>query len=299
MPIVPFNELVSHAERNSYAIGYFESWNLESLLAAADAAEKKRSPVILGFSGISLPHPDRIVHDNLSTYATFGTDVCSNLSVPACLIFNESADMEWLFQAVDLNFGMVMFTDERLSLPEQTAKVRELAVKAHPKGIAVEGELTPLKGAGGEAVENSERGLLTDVKQAYRFAEDTGIDALAVDIGQVHVHGRVKLSLDIDHLRKLKAAVDLPLVLHGASSVSSESISEAVKAGISKINVGSILKRTFFNACREASQTVPEGFNPYNIIGSGLREDVLVHGRLAMQRVVEDLMDLFSSSGKA
>ena len=76
MPLVPFHQLMAAAETGNYAVGYFESWNLESLLAAADAAEEARSPVILGFSGISLTHPNRIVNDPLSVYAAMGLDVC-------------------------------------------------------------------------------------------------------------------------------------------------------------------------------------------------------------------------------
>lgn len=78
------------AKRGRYAVDYFESWNLESLLAVADAAEQMRSPVILGFSGIYVPHPDRRVHDRLEPDAAMGLEVCKSLSVPACFLFNET-----------------------------------------------------------------------------------------------------------------------------------------------------------------------------------------------------------------
>ena len=82
MPLVPFRELMQDAERGNYAVGYFEGWNLESLLAVADAAEATRSPVILGFSGIYLPHPERRVADPLAVYAAMGTEVGRYLTVP-------------------------------------------------------------------------------------------------------------------------------------------------------------------------------------------------------------------------
>ena len=88
-----FDELMADAEAGGYAVGYFESWNLESLLAVADAAEEAHSPVILGFSGICLTHPRRIVNDPLSVYAAMGLEVCRKLSVPACLLFNESPQL--------------------------------------------------------------------------------------------------------------------------------------------------------------------------------------------------------------
>lgn len=299
MPRVRFNELLEHAGRNRYAVGYFESWNLESLLAVADAAEAKKSPVILGFSGITLPNEKRVVRDSLSTYAAFGKDICARLSVPSCLLFNESAYLSWVLEAIDLEFDAVMFTDDRLTLAEQTENVKTVVQKAHDRGVAVEGELTPLPGAGGEAVLPGEQGPKTGIGEALEFIYKTGVDSFAVDIGQVHRHGRIKLPLDLEHLKLLKERISTPLALHGASSVDGKSIQAAVAAGIAKINVGSNLKRAFFNAMRNACIETGEDFNPYDIIGSGLSVDVLTKGRVAVQSMVEDLMDLFGSTGRA
>src|SRR3954451_7025190 len=96
MSLVSFRELMLGAERGNYAVGYFECWNLESLLAVADAAEAVRSPVILGFSGISLPHPERCVADPLSVCAAMATEVGRRLGVPCCLLFNESPRLDWV-----------------------------------------------------------------------------------------------------------------------------------------------------------------------------------------------------------
>src|SRR5256885_16488020 len=101
MPLVPFGEVMADAQRGGYAVGYFERWNLESLLAVADAAEAARSPVVLGFSGVYLTHPQRIVHEPLSVYAAMGLEVCRKLSVPTCLLFNESPDFDAVLNAVD------------------------------------------------------------------------------------------------------------------------------------------------------------------------------------------------------
>ena len=83
MSLVPFKDLMKEAERGGYAVGYFESWNLESLQAVTDAAEAMRSPVMLGFSGIYLPHPSRQARETLSIYAALGTEACRMLSVPS------------------------------------------------------------------------------------------------------------------------------------------------------------------------------------------------------------------------
>ncbi len=85
MPLVDFDSLMADAEAGGYAVGYFESWDQHSLMAVADAAEAMRSPVIVGFSGIYLPHPRRCVRDPLSLYAQMGLSLGRALSVPACL----------------------------------------------------------------------------------------------------------------------------------------------------------------------------------------------------------------------
>src|SRR5947209_3570474 len=164
-----FAELMTDAERGGYAVGYFESWNLESLLAVADAAEALRSPVILGFSGIYLPHPDRQVRDPLSVYAAMGLDVGSHLSVPCCLLFNESPHLDAVMQAIEFGFQLVMFTDDRLGPGDQTRQVAQVAERAHARGAEVEGELSPLAGvAGGLAGEPDDR-RWTDPAAARRF----------------------------------------------------------------------------------------------------------------------------------
>ena len=114
--LVSFRQLMDDAEAGGYAVGYFEAWNLESLLAVAAAAEAARSPVILGFSGIYLTHPGRLFADPLSVYAAMGLEVCRTLSVPACLLFNESPQFDAVLEAVDRGFNLVMFSDEKLAL---------------------------------------------------------------------------------------------------------------------------------------------------------------------------------------
>ena len=113
MALVSFNALMDAMRRGEYAVGYFEAWNLESLLAVADAAEKLNAPVLLGFSGIYLPretwHPDpeQGMHEPLGVYAAMGLETCRRIAVPACLVFNESPNLDWVYEAIELGFGMV------------------------------------------------------------------------------------------------------------------------------------------------------------------------------------------------
>ena len=299
MSFLSFNELMADAQRGRYAVGYFESWNMESLLAVADAAEAVRSPVILGFSGIYLPDPRRVVADRLGPYAALGLEVCRGLSVPACLLLNESSHMDWLLEAIKLGFQLVMFTDESLHLPRQIAQTRRLVDEAHRQSVAVEGEMTPLAGVQGEVITSAERSHGMDCEQAVAFVQRTGVDALAVDVGQAHFHGRARVRLDFDRLAALEDVVHVPLALHAASSVDRDDLAKAARRGICKINVGSILKQAYFDALRRACMEVGDDYHPYEVIGSGLSDDVLSVGRMALQTTVEDLMRLFGSAGKA
>jgi fructose/tagatose bisphosphate aldolase len=115
----------------------------------------------------------------------------------------------------------------------------------------------------------------------------------------VHLHGRGQVRLDLGRLAALKAAVQVPLVLHGATSVHRADLAEAARLGIRKINVGSVIKRAYLEALRRAAVVAGDAYNPYDVIGSGFASDVLTAGRVAMQAVVEEMMHLFGSAGKA
>jgi fructose-bisphosphate aldolase class II len=300
MPQVTFHDLMMHAEGGQYAVGYFECWNLESLLAVADAAEATRSPVILGVSGIYLPRRDRVVQEPLSLYATMGLEICRQLSVPACLLFNECPDIDWVLEAIQLGFGLVMYTDDCLSFGELTKCVSQVVQSAHQSSVAVEGEFAAVPGVGGELSSLPGNSRPTDPEQARSFVKCTGVDALAVNVGQAHLHGRKKVRLNLSRLADLQASISVPMVLHGASSVGRSDMQEAIRLGIRKINVGSVLKSSFFEAVRTAcGKVVGDDYNPYETLGSGLEADVLAVGRLALQETVEDLMRLFGSAGKA
>jgi ketose-bisphosphate aldolase len=298
MTLASFAELMTDAERGGYAVGYFESWNLESLMAVCDAAEATHSPVLLGFSGLYLSHPARVVRDPLSVYAALGLEAIRGLAVPACLVFNETPDIDWVLEAIALGFGLVMYTDEKLDYAEQVEGVRRVVRAAHEAGVAVEGEAMTLPGVGGELSTLPDNLRLTDPDLARGFVEQTGVDAFAVNVGQAHLHGRRRVRLNFARLVELKQALSVPLVLHGASSVDSGDLKEAIRLGIRKINVGSALKRAYFQAMRRAAAQAGDDYNPYDVIGSGLAGDVLTAGRTALQKTVEEWMMIFKSGRK-
>jgi len=296
MSLVRFKDLMSGAAAGQYAVGYFESWNLESLQAVADAAEAMRSPVLLGFSGIYLHHTERRTAERLAVYAAMGNEMCRQICVPACLLFNESDHFERVMEAVDLKFGIVMYSEEHEQLRE---RVRQVVAHAHASGVAVEAEMMALPGVSGGLSAIPHDLYFTDPGMACDFVAETDIDALAVNVGQAHLHGRKEVSLNLPLLADLKKTVPVTMVLHGATSVRRSDLQAAISLGIRKINVGSVLKRTYFEALRAAALEVGQDYNPYDVVGSGLGKDVLTTARLALQRVTQEFMTLFGSAGKA
>lgn len=267
-------------------------------MAVADAAEATQSPVLMGYNGIYLNHPGRVRREALSVISAMGLATCHQITMPAILIFNESPHLDWVIEAIDQGFGLVMFTDDQLSLREKIFQVRRIVEIAHREGAAVEGEIDSLPGIAGNLIDLPDDARLTKVETALEFVEQTGVDAFAVNIGQMHLHGKQAVHLNLDLLRELNDALNVPLVLHGSTSVLEEDLVEAVKFGIRKINLGSILKQTYFEAMREVCETTGDRYNPYEVIGSGLREDVLMAGRIALQDKVEHYMRLIGSAGK-
>ncbi len=299
MPLVDFQELMQHAEKKEYAVGYFESWNIESLLAAYDAAEKMRSPIILGFSGLFLTHDNRVVKDPLTIYAKLVEEACNQISVPACSIFNESPKLDVVLNSIDMGYKIVMFTDENISFDEQIEKVSMVVEKAHKKGVCVEGELVSLPGIENELKEIPDDLKYTTPESAYSFVTQTGVDALAVNIGQAHMHGKKEIRLNLKALEEIKKKIKIPLVLHGGSYINKNDVENAIKMGIRKINVGSILKKVYFEVLKEATDKLDLKSNPYEIIGSGFSSDINVKARIAVQNIIENFMLQYGSNNKA
>lgn len=288
---------MADAENGGYAVGYFESWNLESLQAVIEAAEELRSPVIVGFSGMHIPDARRSVDERLEIYAAMGLAACKTSSVATAMIFNECPHTEWLEKAVALGFNIVMFADETLTTQQLWRRVRETVVMAGGRA-AVEGEINALPGVAEGLATKPAALSLTGPDEAARFVEQTGVDSLAVSLGQAHLHGRAKLELDLDRLAAIRGRVGVPLVLHGATSVDDGSIQAGIRIGLRKINVGSALRRAFFAGVKSKIAQVGEDYNPYEVLGSGRGDDLMLAGKLAMKSVVKEKILLFGSAGQ-
>ena len=285
---------MQQARKGQYALGYFESWNLESLQGVIDAAEETSSPIIVGFNGEFLSSPNRTVVENLSWYAALGRAAAEATRVPCGLIFNECARDDWVEQAIDVGFNLVMPADTTATYEDYTVRVKRLTAYAHAAGAAVEAELGELPfGGGGDGHAD---GSTTDPVMVAEFVQETGIDLLAVSAGNVHVKLEGRQGLDLELLQEIVASVPVPLVLHGGTGIASDDLREAIRLGVNKVNYGTYLKQAYLAAVREALDT--DEANPHELLGMGGRDDVMAAGRTAVKNAVLARIDLLGCVGK-
>lgn len=294
MPLTPISDLVRDARQRHYALGYFESWNFESLQGVLDAAEATRSPIIIGFNGEFLSHPDRKLPERLQCYAGLGKAAAASTTVPCGFIFNECPDDDWVRRAVLAGFNLVMPADPTASYENYSRRVAALAEYAHCHGVAVEAEIGHLPSGVSETRNDSQA---TDPELAARFVQETGVDLLAVSVGNVHILIKGEQDLDLERLSQICLHVATPLVLHGGTGISGASLREAIAMGVAKVNYGTYLKQRYLTAMRDS--LAAEIDNPHEQFGLGGDRDVMVAGRIAVRDAVLERIELLGCCGKA
>ena len=304
--LVTNRDLLVPARRKVYAVGAFNINNLESLLAVAEAAVEEKSPVIVAVT------PSAIKYAGLPYLAKIVKTAAESAQVPMALHLDHGQDFETVSKCVAAGFTSVMIDGSFLKFEENVALTKRVVDLARPKGVSVEAELGRLAGVEEKTVEEKEA-VLTDPDTAKEFVERTRVDTLAVAIGTSHGAYKFKAEpkLDFERLKIISGKVDLPLVLHGASSVPAwiiekaskygaelagakgipeEHIQKAISLGISKINIDTDLRLAFTAAVREVLANSPKEFDPRKILGPA---------KEAMKEVIKGKMRLFGSSGKA
>lgn len=299
MPLVSMKSLMRHASDNKYAVGYFEAWNMESVLAVIDAAERTDSPVIIGFGGMFIGNRERKVEENIYHYGALAKAIAVNSKVPAALLLNEADRLDILVKGLKAGFNAVMYQNPADDFDTMLEKTRYLTVTAHYCGADVEAEVGELPTSDISSGTLS-KGAKTDPEQAAYFAEKTGIDALAVAVGNVHLLEGRKAELDYDLIKKLKNRIKVPLVLHGGTGISADSLREAISLGMCKINVGTVMKRIFINSLQgyfEHNDT--DKTDPHDIVGKGGEKDMLCEARSAVTDEIVKFIKIFGSENKA
>lgn len=241
--LVSMKAILDHANAHGYAVMAMNSINIEMARAGIEAAAEEASPIIIQMG------PGQIAkHAHLDEMVPVVSELAAKAPVPVALNLDHGSKLEDEVRAIQAGFTSVMIDASSLPYEENIQKTQTIVALAHPAGVTVEAEL----GHVGQAADGDGRtdDMYTNVKQAVDFVERTGCDALAVAIGTAHgkyPEGFVP-KLDFGRLAELKAALKMPLVLHGGSGSGEENLKRAVAGGINKINV-----------CTDAFQAAKEG----------------------------------------
>jgi len=291
--------LLQHAQKNQYAVGYFEAFNMDCMEAVLNAAEKVNSPVIIGFGGQFLSSPKRVYKEDIYSYGALAAEAAKQANVPVAVLLNEADQEDMIYQGMQAGFNAVMYQKAGEDFADTLRITKEVCRIAHMLEIDVESEVGELPCA--NITTGSETaGHNTDVAQAKAFVEQTGIDALAVAIGNVHLLETGKANLDYELLQRLRDEIPVPLVLHGGTGVAAEDLRKAIHGGISKVNVGTVLKRAYINEIQSfiAKHDLAR-IDPHVTIGWGGEEDMLCAARKAITQKVVEFIEMFDSVGKA
>lgn len=276
--LVPLSEILCDANLRHYAVGAFNCLSLENVMGAMEAAEALRSPIILQLAEVQFPESP------MELMAPLYLEAARRASVPVCVHLDHGQSLETCVRAIRLGFTSVMFDGAALPFDENVAVTSQVARIAMAAGVSVEAELGKVGDSGVDTAD-----VFTDVDESVRFVRATGIDALAIAIGNLHGHYVHTPRLNIRRLIEIHEANRLPLVLHGGSGTSEEDFKACIHNGICKINVATAIQRGIMKRIGERlSQKPDEQYIPL--------KQVMID---ASREVVEAHIRLFESDGRA
>lgn len=274
--------LLRLAEHGNYAIGAFNVYNLEGALAVVNAAQASHSPVILQM------HPSAFEYGG-AALAALCLQAARDASVPMSVHLDHSTSAEEIRFAMDAGMTSIMADGSHLAYDENVRFTRAMVELAHTHSGFIEAELGRLAGTEDGLTVAEYEAKLTDPNQATSFIAQTGIDALAVCIGNVHGKYRDEPRLDFARLAAIRDAVRVPLVLHGTSGLPREIVRRAIEQGVCKFNVNTEVRLAYIDALRIELQP-PQTLDLIELMNLVIS---------AMQAVVAEKLELFGSVGKA
>jgi fructose-bisphosphate aldolase class II len=290
------NKMMDDALREGYGLGYFEAWDSYSMEAVLEAAEEEQSPVMLGFGGMMA---DTAWLDNggVELLGAVGTAMARRSRVPVCLLLNEAQTHDQVIKGIDSGFNAVMLDTSAWDWQEAIEAVSALTRIAHAQGVTVEAELGRLPDATADGIDST-CAHLTDPDQVAEFVAATGVDCIAVSIGNVHLLTAHDAAVDMSLLETLHQRVPVPLVIHGGTSFPAEAVPQAIRNGVAKFNVGTVLKDAFLRGVMDSLNANYGRMSVHDLLGSHKGTDFQTAGKAAMKEKVKERMRLYGSSGR-
>jgi tagatose 1,6-diphosphate aldolase GatY/KbaY len=285
---VTTKEMLRAAQAGKYAIGAFNCENMEMAMAIVAAAEAQRAPVMLQTT------PSTVSYAGLDMFYANVRALAERASVPVALHLDHGSSYELAIAAMEAGYSSVMIDGSHESFEDNIAVSRRVVEVASTKDIPVEAELGKVGGKEDDLDGGSGNGY-TDPTDAVEFVKATGVSSLAVAIGTAHGVYVGTPVLDVERLAEIRkaleaAGVSIPLVLHGASGLTDESVRECIAQGICKVNFATELRQAYSAGVKEVLAKDPDVYDPKK------------YGKVAMAKVqalVEDRIKVCGANGKA
>lgn len=276
--LVNMNDLLLQAKEKSYGVGFFNAVNMEMARAVIETAEELHAPVMVGTAEILLPAME------LERVAEYLIPMAQKASVPVCVHFDHGLTFDRCMEALKLGYTSVMYDCSTADYEENVAKVAEMVKICHAMGVTVEGELGHVGDNEGEGKLSNPGDYYTDPDMAADYARRTGVDSLAVAVGNAHGDYKFTPKLDFERIKIISQKTGLPLVLHGGSGLSDQDFCTAIQNGIHKVNIFTDIDKAGKRGIEKglaAGATTMMGLMPYEID--------------EMKKVVAEKMKLFDS----
>lgn len=280
--LVDMNEVLLPARAGGYAVGFFNAVNVEMARAVIDAAEELRAPVMIGTAEVLLPTTE------LSLVADYLIPMAREAAVPVCVHFDHGLSFERCMEAVKRGFTSVMYDCSTSDYEENVSKTADMVRIAHALGATVEAELGHVGDNEGAGKLTDPSAYFTDPACARDFVRRTGVDSLAVAVGNAHGAYKLPPKLDFDRISAIAEATGIPLVLHGGSGIPDEGFRRAVSLGICKVNI-------FTDLDSAGKRGIEKGL----CAGAGSLSALIPYGIAEMKAAAKEKMLLFGSAGRA
>jgi len=280
--LVTMNDVLLPAKEGRYCVGFFNAVNVEMARAVIETAEELRSPVMVGTAEILL------CANPLERVAEYLIPMAKKASVPVCVHYDHALTFEKCMESLKLGFSSVMYDCSTEDYETNLEKVRQVVRICHAMGVTVEGELGHVGDNEGAGKLENPSDYFTDPDMAADFVKRTGIDSLAVAVGNAHGDYKFPPKLDFERIEAIAKSTGLPLVLHGGSGLSDDDFRTAIEKGICKVNI-------FTDIDKAGKVGIEEGLKN----GAKSMMGLIPYEIEAMKKVVANKLELFGSVGKA
>src|SRR6266498_1924741 len=244
MKYLTMAEILQPCLGQDWAVGAYDTCNLEITRAIVDACAADQAPAII------MIYPHHTPQAEWPTLLRIIESEVERAHIPAALVLDHAKTLDQIACALELGFSGVMIDASLVPLDQNIALTRQAVELAHTQGVSVEAELGHVGEGQADVSEEFQQANLTRVDEADRFVNETGVDALAVSIGTLHGLYRGRPHLDFERLSQLRAASQIPLVLHGGSDTPDQDIRRAIEIGIDKINIWTDVRIPFLQALK-------------------------------------------------